>query len=322
MFALPVFLVAALIGCGLWYGKNAALAENPTYPLLYGVFGGNTRTVENGAQWRKAHAVPRNERGQRYAPAQLTAAAAQVGVRSQWLSPILWPLAALGIFAPQNRRVTLILTGLTLFIFAAWFLVTHRIDRFWLPALPLAALIAGAGVGWKSTPWWRGIMIALLFWGLVWNFLVIAGIAAPPKLLVALRRLRDDPEFTAVGHAHLNKVVPPGNAVLLVGDAQPFDLAMPSYYNTCFDDCLFELWMKDKTRDQRLDELQRRNVSHVLVNWSEIDRYRSPGNYGFTAYVTPAVFDELVREKVLVRKLRIRSTRTGQIAEIYEVAPP
>ena len=32
--------------------------------------------------------------------------------------------------------------------------------------------------------------------------------------------------------------------------------------------------------------LQDNRVSHVLILWYEIDRYRSPGNYGFSDYVT------------------------------------
>ncbi|MEZ6110862.1 MAG: hypothetical protein R3C99_07600 [Pirellulaceae bacterium] len=38
-----LLLVAA---CGLWFGKNLVLAGNPTYPLLYSAFGGETMTPE------------------------------------------------------------------------------------------------------------------------------------------------------------------------------------------------------------------------------------------------------------------------------------
>ena len=54
------FAIAAGCGCGLWYAKNWALTGNPTYPLLYSVFGGESRTVENDQQWRTAHQVPRD----------------------------------------------------------------------------------------------------------------------------------------------------------------------------------------------------------------------------------------------------------------------
>ena len=37
--------------------------------------------------------------------------------------------------------------------------------------------------------------------------------------------------------------------------------------------------------------LRRDRISHVLVNWHELDRYRSPGNYGYSSFTTR----ELVR---------------------------
>ena len=41
---LVLFLTATTAGCGLWFAKNWVLAKNPTYPLLYSIFDGRTRT--------------------------------------------------------------------------------------------------------------------------------------------------------------------------------------------------------------------------------------------------------------------------------------
>ncbi len=87
--------------------------------------------------------------------------------------------------------------------------------------------------------------------------------------------------------------------MLTVGDAEVFDLRGPVLYNTCFDDCIFEQLVKGKTPGEIQAELRARHIAYVYVNWSEIDRYNSPGNYGFTAFVQPAVFARLVREGVL-----------------------
>ena len=38
------FALFVVLGCGLWFAKNAALTGNPVYPLLYDTFGGSTRT--------------------------------------------------------------------------------------------------------------------------------------------------------------------------------------------------------------------------------------------------------------------------------------
>lgn len=319
---LAIFALAVAIGSGPWLAKNWALTGNPVYPLLYSVFDGATRTPENDAQWRAAHAVPQNDYGERYSPRQIGQAVANVTVRSEWLSPILWPFALLALFAGRPRREVWAIAGLLVFVLAAWFLFTHRIDRFWLPALPLAALLAGVGATWSDNVWWRRAIFALLFWGLVWNAMLIAGALAPPKLLVAYETLQHDSSLAPLAHVYLNETVPAGSSVVLIGDAEPFDLEMPAYYNTCFDACVFEQWMKNKTKAERLDELHRRRVSHVLVNWSELARYRSPGNYGYSDWPQPEVFHDLVRQGVLKNPQRVRSRVSGQVGEIYEVVPP
>lgn len=50
---LIVFLAGVFAACGLWFAKNAAQTNNPTYPLLYGAFDGKTRTPEKDSQWKK-----------------------------------------------------------------------------------------------------------------------------------------------------------------------------------------------------------------------------------------------------------------------------
>ena len=89
--------------------------------------------------------------------------------------------------------------------------------------------------------------------------------------------------------------MPADGGVLTVGDAAVFDLRPPVLYNTCFDDCIFEQLVKGKTPGEIRAELAARHIAYVYVNWGEIDRYRSPGNYGFTDFVQPAVFARLVQ---------------------------
>ena len=87
--------------------------------------------------------------------------------------------------------------------------------------------------------------------------------------------------------------------MLAVGDAAVFDLEPPVHYNTCFDDCIFQRLVEGKTPEQVRTELLSRQIAYVYVDWGEIERYRSPGNYGFTDFVQPAVFDRLVAQGVL-----------------------
>lgn len=303
-----VFALAALAGGGLWYGKNFVLTGNPVYPLLFDVFGGRTRTPELDDRWRRAHQVPRSEVSGPYSPARLAAAAAQVAWRSDWLSPLLVPLMLLAPLARRNRRVLMLTAGMAAVVLAGWWLLTHRIDRFWIPALPLAALAAGAGAAWSEDHFWRRLMLGVLTAGVAANFLVIASpVIGDNRFFVALEALRTDVGDPAQGrvgrvnpaHQYLNEHVPAGDAVLLVGDAQPFDLEPRTFYNTTFDPSVFAWFMKGRSAGERRATLRMRNVTHVYVDWRDIARYRSPGNYGFTDYVQPAVFDALVAQGVL-----------------------
>ena len=318
-----MFLLAALCSCGLWYAKNWALTGNPVYPL---VFGGVSRTPERIEQWNRAHRVPPDESGRRYSVSQALVAAADFGWRNLWQSPLLVPLAAAAFLGTRQRRFVLWLAAYAGFYLAVWWLVTHRVDRFWVPILPVVALLAGVGAVLPDTQAWRRAVTLLLFCGLTANlaFLSSAGVY-DHRYLVSLERLRrdepakpDDPSRVQPAHRYLNGIATAGDRVLLVGDAQPFDLEMPVLYDTCFDECRFERWMKGRSAVERRAVLNQEQITYVLVNWSEIERYRSPGNYGFSDYVTKSlVRDELVREQQILRPVPLNVD--PESVELFEV---
>ena len=109
---------------------------------------------------------------------------------------------------------------------------------------------------------------------------------------------------------------PPGARPLLVGQAAVFHLDHPVVYNTVFDDDPIRgAGPGPVARARSGEELNRLGVTHVYVDWSEIERYRSPGNYGFTPFVTHEVFDRLVEAGVLAPP----SDRDRLRQELYEV---
>ena len=55
--------------------------------------------------------------------------------------------------------------------------------------------------------------------------------------------------------------------------------------------------VKGKTAAEVRADLALRHIAYIFVNWGEISRYRR--TYGFTDFVQPEVFDELVEEGVL-----------------------
>ncbi|HEX5105165.1 MAG TPA: hypothetical protein VFV87_15200, partial [Pirellulaceae bacterium] len=217
-------------------------------------------------------------------------------------------------------------------ILATWWLCSHRIDRFLLPAWPFAALLAAIGAASLDGLWPRRVVLAIAGLGLAWCFLAdCSTLVGDNRWFVALEQLRRDhpwPDGTRLRvkleHQWLNENIQPGRAVLLVGDAAGFDLEMPVYYNTCFDNCLLCDWMLDQSPRQKSpgqwrDELASRRIAWVLVDWPEIARYQSPGNYGFDPRFSPELIEELVRHRVIGPPETIRSQTEGRPPERYPV---
>jgi hypothetical protein len=288
--ALCVFLLAATVACGLWFGKNWAETGNPTYPLLYEAFGGKTWNAEKECQWNRVH------RPHDFSPKTLQKDIGRVLLTSEWISPLIVPLAVLAFFGRRkNANLCWILFAYFGFVIAVWWLFTHRIDRFWIPALPILALLAGVGAGWSSKLWWRLTFTGLLLVGLLANF-VTAAADQGNAWFVGLERLRNDDAWIDPWHKYFNAHCTEGQ-LLMVGDAAVFDLKPPVLYNTCFDDCIFEQCVRNKTPEQIRQELSRRQITYVYIDWGEIARYRA--TYGFTEFVQPAVVEQLVAQGIL-----------------------
>ncbi|HVC93340.1 MAG TPA: hypothetical protein VND64_06595 [Pirellulales bacterium] len=316
--ATALFVLACAVGCAPWFIKNWVLTGNPTYPLLYEIFGGASRTDANNSQWLRIHS-PHG-----FSLRHLATSLSQVAWRSEWISPIVVPLAALAWLAPvRRRRLAFPLFAFFTYVIAAWWLCTHRIDRFWIPALPVIAILAGFGATWSASVAWRRMLLATLLCGLAVNWLfVISGPGGYNAYFVGLEQLRYDTARADYWHVYLNHNVPPGYKVLTVGDCQVFDLEMPVLYNTVFDDSVFEKIYQDQhgIPEKIRAELDRLRVSHVYVNWLEIRRYREPGNYGFPSSIDHRLFEELVAAGVFEPPLN-RKRDHGQVFPVRKLDP-
>ena len=109
-------------------------------------------------------------------------------------------------------------------------------------------------------------------------------------------------------------VLPPEAKVLLVGQAAVFYFDRPVVYNTVFNHEILEMIARGRSPNQIRQSLRERGITHIYVDWQEIDRYRAPDHYGFTAFVTPRLFEGLVKAGVLRPPLTI-----GWQHELYPV---
>ncbi len=327
--AVGTAALIAMSAGGAWYVKNAALSGNPVYPLAARWLDGRTRTPERIAQWERAHQVPRDSRGRRYSMGQAVDAAARLLYRSDRLPPLVVPLALVAAIQSWRSTETRLALVVLAVWFGLWFVATHRIERFYLPFLPVVAWLAAGPWRRRWPGYWQAVpttavVIALLYGGTA----SVSRFCGDNRILVSLDQLRDDepnpsdpdmPRRTNPVHVWLNRRadLAEGEAVLLIGDAQPFDLEMPVYYNTCFDAPWLKRWLADRrTARQRRDALQRRRVRYVVVDWDEIARYRS--TYGYSPYITRRLIEQELWQRQRVWKKV--SLPVGRDVVVFEVA--
>lgn len=306
----PSTLFAFVLGWAVvmtpWLARNVADTGNPVYPLAYRVFGGRHWDAAMDRKWWDAHG-PLAIRGD-----LLWSATVDVAGRSDWQSPLYAALAPLAFLRRGSRRAASALGGYVLYLFLTWWLLTHRLDRFWLPLLPPLAVLAGLGADWTRGKAWSVILGPVVAVAFVTNLAFSSSplAAALTDWTGDLNTLRASvPVRLNPALASVDATLPAGSKLLLVGQAAVFHVNHPIVYNTVFDDETFETLARGRSPDEVRSALKRLGVTHVYVDWQEIDRYRSPGNYGFTPFVTPAEFDRLVKAGVLDSAVTVEGTR-------------
>lgn len=306
-------LLGVAVAIGPWLLKNAVETGNPVYPLAYSVFGGADWNEQLNARWRAAHAPPG------YSLSQLLDGLLDVSARNDWTSPLCLTLAIFSLVAPGRKHTGLLWMGI-LYLFAAWWTLTHRIDRFWIPMLPLVSTLAGIGAVWSSTPQWRWTLRGLLLVLLAFNLSFITTPYCGNNQYLAKRELLERVVEPA-GIRRLNAVLPKQAKVLCVGEAEVFNARFPLVYNTVFDVAWIELWMREESRDDGSSQtaeahdgaddkplrlrhpedfraiLQAAGITHIYVNWAEILRYRT--TYGYTDFVQPELFGWMINHGLI-----------------------
>ncbi|MEM1062122.1 MAG: hypothetical protein AAGJ97_07335, partial [Planctomycetota bacterium] len=293
--ALVPFGLGVALTFGPWLIKNWVETGNPVYPLLYDVFGGRDWDAVLDAKWKAAHSPPHHN------PLNFFTDLRGVFVGSDWQSGLMLAGVPLGLFAlgKDPRRWGLLIFAVYLYV--AWWVLTHRIDRFWLPMMPILAVLAALGLSHERVP--RVAARAVLGLNILYNFAFIttplcgnnAFLADLPSLHKAI--LKFAPAIEAVN------TLPDDAVPLLVGEAATLEANKPVLYNTVFDRSLFvaDVFGTEGSTagagvplsaEEIRVNFRSRGVTHVVVDWGEVVRYGT--TYGFWEEVTPGLFDRLV----------------------------
>ena len=300
-----VYSIGVLLAVGPWLVKNAVETGNPVYPLLNSVFQGADWTPTLEANWKAAHGPPHHQ------PFDLLVKLFDITLKSDWLSPLFYALAPLTLLVARQRRLVGELWLYIAFLFLSWWVLTHRIDRFWIPMIPVVSLLAGVGVWWTAERTWRyaagGIVTLCVLFNLGFISTALCGLNT---WLGDYDEVRPIAESSAKTIEALNKMdLPPDAKVLCVGEAQVFDARFQLVYNTVFDISIFEQWCSAaepgvapadqpmRSSDEIRKTLAEHGITHVLVNWDEILRYRT--SYRYADFVAPHRFDWLVEHGIL-----------------------
>ncbi len=303
------FALGTIITIGPWLLKNSLETGNPVYPLAYSIFGGADWDAQLNAKWKAGHS-PKT-----HSLLDLAEKFKDVTVKSDWLSPFLFGIAPLAFLLKSRRRLVIWLWVYVCYLFLTWWIFTHRIDRFWVPMIPVVALLAGAGATWSSRLSWRTAWIGLFALVSLYHLTMIVtpfSLCGYNAFLIDYDRARQHTEgYYSPGMPRLNRELPPQSKVLCVGNAVVFAAEFPVVYNTVFDYSIFEQWFADpqpglppgewplRSADEIRQKLREEGITHVYVNWAEILRYRDRGSYGYTDFVMPARFAELQRIGIL-----------------------
>lgn len=308
-----VYVVGGVLTFGPWVVKNTVETGNPVYPLLCSVFGGEDWDEELNEKWKNGHSRPSAVFKNPVAMGkELKKNVVDVTTGSVWQSPLMFGLAPLALLYRERRKQLWTVVGAACSILFVWYTLTHLLDRFWVPVLPVIAVLSGIALtairktflpnersqsqllkwSWKGTCLLFGVT-------LIYNFtLMTTEVSGYNAYLIDYEAARQQVKPASVRFAE--QAVGENGRVLFVGEAMLFDAECEYRYNTVFDHSLLEQWTAKKSgkgewellsAEEITKNFRDAGITHILINWNEILRYRT--TYGYTDFVSPSRLTQL-----------------------------
>lgn len=293
---LRTAIPGVITGCLLlapWMARNATASGNPVFPAMTSTFGLGHWTKEQAQRFERAHQfsgsfadrlsllVTTDENDPATTAANPAQTGARHGVHRGMLHPqwgAFWPLAlaglVLGIVLARGRLFVLLLSAAFIAQVLIWLYATHIQSRFLLPLMvPGIGLIGLAyarireimDIDSGSARPSRDLLRAVLWVPIVVQCVIAVRVFAAQNTGRPLAAYFTTPgEVVEARSKELNL----HNARLaLLGGTAPFYEPAGSMYNTTWD------------RWASLDPaaLKSNRITHVLIDWSEIDRLERSG---------------------------------------------
>ena len=312
-----LYVIVALAVMQPWMVKNLAYTGNPTYPFFYAAFGGRDWSEDLADNWTTGqyHAA-----GAARAGNLLEAFVSRV-VTHPFSSYAVAGFLLLGLLCIRERPVRWLLIFLVLWT-VFWYVFTHRVDRFWIPMLPAAAVLAGGGLETFRHKELR-VYASVVLLAALGYYVYLDSIAWAGNVAGSYNLRTGNDGFLAKNYEPFRLVafartLEADDHLVMVGEAQSLYLPPNVSYSTVFNEEIFLATVGSLSDPEHVRaRLREARVTHVFVNWAEIGRLRDTYTWTDAAGEThpgfpplsPRDFSALERAGVLTE---IREMRYGK----------
>lgn len=320
-----IFGGATLLTFAPWLIKNQLMTGNPVFPLANTVFQASPPGwgEEETQRWNRAHSLPAHER-------TLTARLAVAWSHTAWdkhqrFGPAIILVGLIGLLGRRRRRVDLLLLAVLIAQLGVWLSMTHLFARFAVVLLIPLALLCGRAVVDAGSTARRRVIVLVLVVGCVWNLGFAAQLhreESPRGAPASLMYSGAVPGFEYF--RVVNEKLRPDAKILLVGEARAFYFQREVDYCVTFNHNPFFAAVRNaETPEDVAKWVRTRKYSHLLVNWSEIERLTS--TYGFSPPIDKQqleeIFDGLAASGIGCLHKFPHPQTGGRHVELYEVPP-
>jgi hypothetical protein len=268
-----------------WLVKNEAYMGNPVYPLLESTFDGENWSQAQSTQliaWQRSMGMGRNALDYLLLPLNISTRG-KPGMNytgfDGTLSPVLLVLLPLALFKRRKETDILMVMGGTVFVFWA---ITSQQLRFLLPAVALAAVLAGAGLenlrAWTGRRGFVGVLVLLLLVQI--SSLLAPGQYGRPVLsgtlgdrLPVVQGLESRSSFLRRSiqsyslFEQMNENIPPGEPVFLVWENRGYYLDRPYFADSFFEaSTLMTMVAASQSPEDLRQKITAMGYRYVVVN--------------------------------------------------------